>query len=623
MHSGAGARVLRVDLTREKVRKEFLDRRMTDLFLGGTGLGAKILLDEVPQGASAFAPANKLIFMAGLLTGTPVPASARYGVTFKSPQTGGYGEATAGGKWGPELKWAGYDGIIVEGCARSPRVLVITHDRIEIKDGGSLWGKDTRQTEQELRKELGRDFKVACIGPAGEKMVSMAAILNDFGRAAARTGPGAVMGSKKLKAIAVRGSHNPPLADASRVEALRREMIKKIKAHPSCQLLSSQGTPGLFLLRELIGYGIVKNWQMDLSEFPGKEQISGDRLNKEYLLRREACFQCPIACGRVTGVTLEGSQVQVKGPEYETMAALGSQCFNSDLETLIRANHLCNTLGMDTISVGGVISFAMECYERGLLTEEILEGRKIIWGEGDSILGLIKDIAQRKGALGELLAQGVRSAAERLGGRAKECAIHVKGVEVAEHDPRSCQGWGLSYAVGNAGARHTEGGVWPEFGNLQTPLGLDRQMDRTAIEGKAKALILVQNMISGAMNSLGLCYFAFGFPNLLGYVPDFMEAVTGGQAGIAHLLLCGERSFNVKRLFNAREGIGKKDDALPERFTRQPLKKGTSTGLTARAEEMMEEYYQLRGWDPVTGWPTKEKLAELSLEKEMKILYKE
>jgi len=623
MQSGTGAKILRVDLTREEVREESLDRRITALFLGGPGLGAKILLDEVPPGISPFDPANRLIFMAGPLTGTPVPAGARYGVVFKSPQTGGYGEATAGGKWGSELRWAGYDGIVVEGCAKSPCLLVITNDKAEIKEARALWGKDTRQTESELRKELGEKFKVACIGPAGENLVSMAAVINDFGRAAARTGPGAVMGSKRLKAIAVNGSHRPPLADATRLEALRRELIKKIKAHPGCQLLSSQGTPGLFLLRELIGYGIVKNWQMDLSEFPGKEQISGERLNKEYLLRREACFQCPIACGRITRVTLEGQPVQVKGPEYETMAALGSQCFNSDMETLIRANHLCNTLGMDTISTGGVIAFAMECYERGLLPEEILEGKKIIWGDGDSILGLIRDMAHRKGALGELLSQGVRSAAERLGKSAKECAVHVKGVEAAEHDPRSCQGWGLSYAVGNAGARHTEGGVWPEFGTIQTSLGLGERMDRTTIEGKPKALILVQDIIASAMNSLGLCYFAYGFSNLIGHVPDLLEAVTGSPSSIGDLLRSGERSFNIKRLFNAREGFGRKDDSLPERFTRQPLKQGVSKGLTARAGEMIEEYYRLRGWDPVTGWPTKKKLVELSLEQEMKMLYKE
>ena len=344
-------------------------------------------------------------------------------------------------------------------------------------------------------------------------------------------------------------------------------------------------------------------------------------MNQEYLLRREACFGCPVACGRVTKVSLDGETARVKGPEYESMAALGSQCFNSDLETLIKANHLCNTLGMDTISAGGIISFAMECYERGLIPGHILEGRKILWGDGEIILALIKDMAYRKGNLGEMLSQGVRSAAEKLGPEAKECAIHVKGVEAAEHDPRSCQGWGLTYAVGNAGARHTEGGVWPEFGKVQASLGLGERMDRTTIEGKPRALMLVQDLIASAMNSLGLCYFAYGPSRVMERVPDLLEAVTGSPRSMGLLLRCGERSFNLKRLFNVREGYGRKDDILPERFTRQPLRQGLSKGLTARTEEMIEEYYRLRGWDLSTGWPTPEKLRELSLEKEMKSFY--
>ena len=621
MQYGYCGKILRVDLTHEVIRDEVLDERLIKNFLGGTGLAAKILFDEVSPGISAFDPANKLIFMTGLLTGTPVPAAARYGVVFKSPQSGGYGEATAGGKWGPELKWAGYDGIVVEGCAIRPRMLIINNKEVEIKDASYLWGKDTYQTEKRLQEELGNKFKVASIGPAGENLVRMSSVINDMGRAAARTGPGAVMGSKKLKAIAVSGNRKPDLVDPSGVKALYKVFLQRIKEHPSSILLSSEGTPGLFLLREAIGYGIVKNWQMDLCEFSGKERISGDRLNEEFLIRRESCFNCPIGCGRVTRIILDGNQVEVKGPEYESMAALGSQCCNSDMETLILANHLCNILGMDTISTGGIIAFAMECYERGLFPEDVLEGRKLPWGDAEVIIDLIKDIAYKRGKLGEMLSQGVKYASEALGDEAIKCAVQVKGVEAAEHDPRSCQGWGLSYAVGNAGARHNEGGVWPEFGNVQTPLGLEHKMDRTTIEGKPKALILMQDIIASVMNSLGLCYFAYGFPNLIGYVPEFFEAVTGHKMSIKDFLLCGERSFNVKRVFNAREGLGRRDDVLPDRFLHQPLRQGASKGLVARAEEMLDEYYRLRGWDPVTGWPTKDKLSQLSLDEESKALY--
>jgi aldehyde:ferredoxin oxidoreductase len=620
MPNGYCGKIVRVDLTRRIVRDQELDQRLVKNFLGGTGVAAKILFEEVPPAISAFDPANRLIFMTGVLTGTPAPAGARYGVVFKSPQTGGYGEATAGGRWGAELKFAGYDGIVVEGCAETPSILVITDEGMEIKDAGDLWGRDTRQTEDRLQEELGKEFKVAAIGPAGENLVRMSSVINDRGRAAARSGPGAVMGSKKLKAIVVRGRQRPNLADPSRVNALRKTLFQKMKEHAGCQLLSSQGTPGLFLLREFMGYGIVKNWQKDLSEFPEKEQIGGERLNKDFLLRKESCFGCSIRCGRVTKGRIDGITVEVKGPEYESMAALGSQCLNGNMETMILANHLCNILGMDTISTGGVIAFAMECYERGLLPGELLEGKKIPWGDREAMIGLIHDIAWKRGKLGELLSHGVKYASERLGKDAIKCAVHVKGVEAAEHDPRSCQGWGLGYAVGNAGARHTEGGVWPESGGPQTALGLDK-MDRTTIEDKPRALILVQDMIASAMNSLGLCYFAYGLSNLAGYVPDLFEAVTGWRMEIKDFLQCGERSFNVKRVFNAREGIGKKEDVLPYRFTHEPLKQGSSKGLTARTPEMLDEYYRLRGWDPETGWPTQEKLAELSLSEESKVLY--
>ena len=618
---GYCGKIARVDLTRGNVKDQALDERWVKDFLGGTGVAAKILFDEVPPGISAFDPANKLVFMTGPLTGVPVPAGARYGVAFKSPQTAGYGEATAGGKWGPELKFAGYDGIIVEGCAKVPSILVITDEGVEIRNAGNLWGMDTRQTEERLQEELGKEFKVASIGPAGENLVRMSAIINDQGRAAARSGPGAVMGSKKLKAIAVSGSKRPNLADHSRVSALRKTLLQKMKEHPGCQFLSSQGTAGLFLLRELIGYGIVKNWQMDLSEFPEKEQIGGERLNKDFLIRKESCFGCPIRCGRVTQGRMNGVSVEVKGPEYESMAGLGSQCLNGSMETLILTNHLCNILGMDTISTGGVIAFAMECYERGLLPEELLEGKKILWGDGETMVRLIHSIAQKRGRLGEMLSHGVKHASECLGNEAMRCAVQVKGVEVAEHDPRSCQGWGLSYAVGNAGARHTEGGVWPESGSPQTALGLEK-MDRTTIENKPGALILMQDMIASTMNSLGLCYFAYGLSDLAGYVPDLFEAVAGHKIDLKDFLRCGERSFNLKRVFNAREGMGRREDVLPYRFTHEPLKQGASKGLAARSTEMLDEYYRLRGWDPETGWPTQEKLEELSLGEESKVLYR-
>ncbi len=619
-HAGYCGKILRVDLSRAAVKDEPLDPQLVNRFIGQAGLAAKMLFDEVPAGISAFDSGNKLIFMTGPLTGTPVPCAGRYEVVFKSPQTGGYGEANSGGQWAAELKRAGYDGVIIEGIAASPKFLLITNQGAEIRDADILWGMDTEATREYLQQKFGKAYKVASIGPAGENLVRFAAVINDFGRGASRTGPGAVMGSKKLKAIVVKGQQAPPVADREGTKALYKAFIKDLKDKPAYLLLSSQGTPGTFLAREAVGYGIVKNWQMDLSEFPGKTRISGDVLNDQHLIRKDACFSCPVCCGRITRGSVNGQEVRVKGPEYETMAALGSQCLNDDMSTLIRANHLCNTLGLDTISAGGVISFAMECFERGLLPQDLLEGRTLAWGDSAAILNLLTDIAYRKGKLGDILAQGVKPASEIIGKAAEAFAVHVKGVEAAEHDPRSGQGWGLGYSTGNAGARHTEGGIWSEFGNLQPSIGVNRTLDRTIIEEKAEHLILYQNMVAAVYNSTGLCYFV-GLIGLTDYVPKFIKSVTGRNIPMEEILRCGERSFNVKRAFNAREGFNRKDDTLPPRFSRDTLKQGASKGLRARSDEMLDEYYRLRGWDLVSGWPTPEKLTELSLERERTALY--
>ncbi len=619
-YAGYCGKLLRVDLTRGVVKEEVLDAQLVEDFIGQAGLAAKMLFDEVPAGISPFSPENKLIFMTGPLTGAPVPCAGRYEVVFKSPQTNGYGEANSGGQWAAELKRSGFDGLIIEGCAASPKFLLITPQGTELKDADAMWGMDTEATRAYVQQEFGRACKVASIGPAGENRVVFAAVINDFGRSAARTGPGAVMGSKNLKAIVVRGAHKPAVADPERTRSLYRSFLQEMKEKPVYLLLSSQGTPGTFLAREAAGYGIVKNWQLDLSEFSGKAGISGEVLNDKYLIKKDACFSCPVCCGRVTRGRRDGQAVRVKGPEYETMAALGSQCLNDDMPTLISANHLCNLFGLDTISTGGVVAFAMECCERGLMPADLLEGRTLSWGASQAMLDLIGDIAYQRGKLGRLLAQGVKAAAQTIGKASEDFAVHVKGVEAAEHDPRSGQGWGLGYSVGNAGARHTEGGIWAEYGNLQPTIGIHRVLDRTTIEEKPEHLILYQNMVASVYNSTGLCYF-MGLIGLTHYVPEFIESVTGRRMHMEDIMRCGERSFNVKRVFNAREGFSRKDDALPARFTRDALRQGASKGLTARAGEMLDEYYRLRGWDPVTGWPTAEKLAELSLDREREALY--
>jgi len=621
MDAGYCGKILRVNLTDGRLTDESLDESLTDKFIGGAGIASKVLFDEVPPEAAPLGSQNKLILMTGPLAGTAVPAGSRFEAVFKSPQTNGYGEANSGGYWGAMLKWAGYDGIIIEGIAKSPKVLVITNDRAYLRDAGHLWGQDTLETENLLRQELGNNrYSFLSIEPAGENLVMFSALINDGGRAAARTGPGAVMGSKKLKAIAVHGNKRPKVADPVRIKELNRGFLQRIRESKGMQGLSANGTIGSFLSWEQKGYGLVRNWQVDLCEWPEKVNISGPVLNEKYLVAKDACYACPIGCGRVVQHPLDGSSVH--GPEYETTAMLGAQCCLSNMDGLILANHLCNTLGLDTISTGATIAFAMECYERGLIPDDILEGQKVLWGDKEIILKLIQDIAYKRSKLGELLSSGVKHVAEVLGNDAADFAPQVKSVEAAAHDPRACQCWDLSYATGSAGARHSEAPVWPEFQSLPVPhIGLGETLDRKTTEGKPSAVKLVQDVIASATNSCGCCNLLYGGTDSTDYVLNYLEAVTGRKRSLEELLLCGERSFSVKKTFNLRAGIGRKDDVLPKRFTQDALKAGVSQGLVARTEEMLEEYYQLRGWDPQTGWPNKQKLEELSLPDVSKTLY--
>ncbi|MEW6142545.1 MAG: aldehyde ferredoxin oxidoreductase family protein [Chloroflexota bacterium] len=610
---GYSGRILRVNLTTETIVNEPLSQTLIDNFIGGAGTASKILFDEVPPKTEPLGPHNKLIFMTGPFGGTPVPAGSRFEVVFKSPQTNAYGEANSGGRWGAELKFAGFDGLIIEGSSSSPKVLVLTSDSASLQNAGHLWGQDVLKAEQSLTKELGGGFRFISIGPAGENLVAFAALINDGGRSAARTGPGAVMGSKKLKAIAVHGDKKPQVADQAKLKEINEIFIKKLQE--TRRGLAANGTIGAFFLYP--GYGLVKNWQMDISEWPERNNIAPAVLNEKYLTSKFACFACPIGCGRIVRHPVDDSPIH--GVEFESAAMLGSQCCLADMEGLILANHLCNTLGLDTISTGGIIAFTMECYERGLIPNHILEGRSIHWGDKEAMLKLIEDIAFRRTALGNLLASGMKHAAEVLGKEAWSFATQVKGVETSAHDPRSCQCWGLGYATGSAGARHSEAPVWPEFVGIPAPsLGL-QPLDRTKVEGKSRALKIIQDYVSSAMNSCGCCNLAYGVEAET--ILRYLEAVTGHTRSIDELLLCGERSFNLKRAFNGLAGVGRKDDVLPERFTRYALKTGVSKGLLARVDEMLDEYYRLRGWDSVTGLPTKEKLAELALPKVSKALY--
>ena len=597
MLGGYAGKILRVDLSSGRMRRETISEEWLRKFLGGEGLATRILYSELEAGVNPLSPKNKLIFMTGPLTGTITPAAPRYSVAARSPLTLCIGTSNAGGFFGPELKFAGWDGIIVEGRAEKPVYLLIRDGEVELKDASHLWGKDTYETEEILRREVGgKNLRCACIGPAGENLVLIASILNDKCRLAGRTGMGAVMGSKRLKAIAVEASRRRiEVADEEELKRLSGEIVEKLQANPLVKLLSDHGTDGFFKLLMEEGYGLAKNWTQ--AGF-AVEKLDGENITRNLMVRRTSCFMCPIACHR--DVRIDSGPYagyEGPGPEYETVGAIGCLCLIDDLKAITKASDLCNRYGIDTISTGSIIAFAMECYEKGLITKEDTGGVELAWGNVDAVLEMIRMIAFREG-FGNLLAEGSRRAAEKIGGEAPQLAMQVKGLELAMHDPRVKPGYGLSFATNTTGGRHTEG-----------------------VEGSENpsTIILDQNM-HAVVNSTGLCRFAYVALSheisdavLFSYVPKLLSAAVGWDITLEEVLKTGERIFNLKRLFNLKHGIGKEEDRLPRRFLEEPLQTGPAKGRICNLKPLLEKYYELRGWNAETGYPTREKLEELEL----------
>jgi aldehyde:ferredoxin oxidoreductase len=599
MVKGYIGRILRVDLSNRKMIEEELEEEFLKKYLGQEGIATRFLYNEVKPGISAFDPENRLIFMTGPLTGTVAPSCGRYSVVCKSPLTGAFGSANSGGFFGSELRFAGYDGLIVSGRSEKPVYLWIHESKVEIRDAHQLWGKDTSDTVDLIQAELSdRKIRVACIGPAGENLVRIASIITDKGRACARTGVGAVMGSKKLKAVAVRGTGKIAVVDEEKLRKIAKETADTMMQHPRIQLIKEHGTAGILEMVVKAGYGIVKNWTQ--AEFSGCNNLYGPTMTQTILTKRTTCFNCPVMCGRHVEIK-DGSYAGLSGagPEYETIAALGPLCMNDDLETVAKANNLCNRLGMDTISTGNIIAFAMECYEKGAIRKEDFPGEPLIWGDSASMIELIEKIARRE-EIGDILAEGVKRAAVKIGKGAEEFALEVKGLEMPLHDPRVFQGFGLAFATGNTGARHTEG------------------MDRTT---QADSVIRAQNLHAGSVNSLGLCIFAYFWSDSAGCIPSLLSAVTGWDVNLDQIVHTGEMVFNLKRAFNIRHGFSKEDDRLPKRFTEEPLQDGASKGMVCNLKSMIEDYYGLREWDEKTGKPLKEKLEKLGLAEVSEELY--
>ncbi len=604
---GYMGKILRVNLDLNKTKAENLNEEALKKFIGGVGLAAKIIYEEVKPETSPFDPENKLVFMTGPLTGTLIPCTGRYVVCAKSPLTNAWGESHSGGFWARELKRAGYDGIIIEGKSEKPSYLVISDEEVTIEDAGDLWGMDCFRAEETLKKRHGENFKVACIGPAGERLIRFASILNDEGRVAGRSGLGAVMGSKLLKAIAVKGSKEIPVKDSERIRNILRRIYPQIMSFPTTQIFASYGTGGeLLTLHREYGDVPIKNFTM--GKWENINNISGETYNKVMVRGKRACWNCPISCWRYVKIEegpFAGLELK-RGPEYETLASLGSLLLNDRLDVIVKANYLCNYYGMDTISTGICIAFAMECYEKGIITSRETDNLSLRWGDPEAIIRLIEAIGERKN-LGNILAEGVKRASELIGKGSERFAMHVKGLEIPMHDPRAFKGMGLQYAVSNRGACHLQGLIHRiEQGERMPDLKIYERLNRFEVKDKGKVLATLQNWHE-VLESLIICKFLGIAP---GHIPGLYALTTGMPITLDRLLQSGERIYNIKRMFNVRCSISREDDVLPYRFMHEKLEEGEAAGQNISWEEldiMLNEYYAVRGWSK-EGVPPLEKI---------------
>ncbi len=600
---GYHGKVLRVDLGRGSVATEDLDEKLAREYVGGRGLGSAILWKELPPRTDPLSPGNLLIMATGPLNGTGAALSSRYEVVTKSPLTNTILSANSGGRFPIALKRTGFDAVIFQGAAERPRYLSIEDGRAELRDASSLWGLDTHQTTDRLLKGAAAQTSVACIGPAGEKGVLYASVMNEKDRAAGRGGVGCVMGAKKLKAIVVRGSQQTPVADPDGFQEARKTALTMISEAPITKnALKEYGTAVLVNIINQFGALPTRNFQEGY--FPDADSVSGETLKELIYERSTACATCSVACGRVTSVAGRTGE----GPEYETMWALGPLCGVKDLDLIAQANYNCNEAGFDTITAGSTIACAMELWEKGYLDQATRDqirdelGTELRFGNGEAMLKCTEAISSGKG-FGRMLGEGSLRLATRSGH--PELSMSAKGLELAAYDPRGFKSMGLAYATSPRGACHLRAYfVGPEA--LATPYAVDR----FATEGKAALVILYQDL-SAVIDSMGLCMFTIFALNPEHYAA-LLSSVTGEPLDGRGLLKLGERIWNLERLFNMREGFTKADDALPPRFAQETLPRGHSKNQVVDLQPLLEEYYRLRQWDE-NGAPTEAKLAELGL----------
>ncbi|MHA1607314.1 MAG: aldehyde ferredoxin oxidoreductase family protein [Candidatus Freyarchaeota archaeon] len=600
---GYTGRILMVDLGKSECKTiDWTSEKSEWLkFVGGRGFGAKIIWEQTGRSTEPLGPDNVLVFAAGPLTGLPVPGP-RISVCSLSPLTGIWGDSAIGGYAGLRMKQCGYDAVVLKGRRKGFVYLYVGENEVEVRDASHLVGMGSIEAQEALREELGGDVAALTIGPAGENLVLFACITSDYGRQAGRTGMGAVMGSKGVKAVVFDGSLDVPVADADRLVSLLEEAREYIM----------KSNPELYAQFSRYGTTMTLDWAQDVACLPTRnfsenvfedaEMIGANAVEEKIMRGKRGCFACPIACRTVSEVKVNGKTVHLDGPEYETLALLGSNLGLGDIEALSAAHYLCDHYGLDAISAGAVIGFAIECAQRGLMS---LDGLKAEWGNKETIFKLLESIAYRRG-IGGLLAEGVRRLAEFVGNGCEEYAMHVKGLEQSGYETRAAPGMSLAYGTCDVGAHH----------NRSTIIGWESRNDRLGVgRDKVEVQILLQHQRS-LFDALGVCRFPWCETKLpFEYYPMFYQAATGIQAGEDELLTASERIFNLTRMISVRRGVSRKDDYPPRRVFNEPLPSGPFKGVKVDIKDydgMLDVYYSLRGWDN-NGIPTREKLEELGI----------
>ncbi|MGQ9515199.1 MAG: aldehyde ferredoxin oxidoreductase family protein [Thermoproteota archaeon] len=598
---GYRGRILRVDLTKAKTKVQELPKDLLMKYLGGRGLCAKLYYDEIASNVDPLSPQNKLFFATGPLTGTSCFGGSKCALSTKSPHTGIYLCTNAGGFFGAELKLSGYDGLIIEGRSEKPVYLDIDEGKVEVRDASWLWRMKTSETSAAIREEKGdKKTKIASIGPAGENLVGFACIMTDE-RSFGRGGAGAVMGSKKLKAIAIRGTNPVEVASPDKLRQMLKEASHLLKE--TTRDHTKYGTAMYFETLYALGAIPFLNYQQ--TTLLGAESLFADVLRKRYRVKNIACYSCPIACGQYSRVRKGANEGVVSKPEYETIWSFGANCGLPSFDLIIAANNLCNEVGLDAITSGVIAGFVMELCQRGIIPN--LAGLSLRFGDEEGIFELIKCIVRREG-IGDMLSNGVRFVAETIGKGSQRYAMHVKGLEMTGYEPRAFYGMGLAFATSSRGACHNVGG-WTIRAEL-----IEKTSDRYAIKGKDMLVKTIQD-VRGYIDSIGICTIP---RRALGLTENPNESILQYVTGLdfkEQLLTIGERVYNLERLILVREGVTRKDDDLPPRLKTEPIPDGPAKGHRITQEmldEMLNEYYDARGWDS-TGKPTPEKMLELDL----------